>query len=85
MNPRTRILYKYILNILNKVQAGLSSETLLDQAESLLGGPKLTTVERQEALQTLVEKEWLYTYKDTFLDETLYAITGQGRAVCASL
>ncbi len=84
MNPRTKILWKYILNILNQVRAGLSAETLLDQAEALLGGPKLTTVERQEALKELVSREWLYTYKDTFLDETLYAITGQGRAVAAA-
>ncbi len=85
MNARQRLLYRYILRILAEIEAGLMADSLLDQAERMLGGEKLTTTERQAALDYLLEREWIYSYRDTFLDETLYCITGQGKAAGVAL
>lgn len=84
MDAKEQLILKLALETLAGVSAGLRAESVLDQAERMYG-QRLTTEERQRCLNTLVKREWVYSYRDEFIEETLYAISSRGRMALQAL
>jgi len=75
---------KKALETLDTVSAGLSEGALFDQVERMVG-VHLTVGERKSYLQRMVDKEWIYDYRDKLTDEVKFAISETGRTAMFAL
>lgn len=72
------VLNTTILQILNRLPAGLKEKTLQNETAILMDRPTLTTVEFEDAIRELEDRE-LIRRDPTLLGDTLFSITGLGK------
>lgn len=84
MNATDRLACKRALEALDTISAGLPAKALMDEVERMLHRP-LTTAERERTVYLLLQKEWVYTYRNSITDEVLYAATDAGRMAMVAL
>lgn len=72
------ILNTTILQILNRLPAGLKEKTLQNEVGILMDRPTLTTVEFEDSIRFL-EDRGLIRRDPTLLGDTLFSITPAGR------
>lgn len=78
MNVLEQLTIKRALETVDTVGAGLSEGPLFDQVERMIGR-HLTIGERQAAVKMMMDKGWIYDYRDKLTDEVKLAITPAGR------
>ena len=84
MNATDRLACKRALEALDTISAGLPAKALMDEVERMLHRP-FTTAERERTVYLLLQKEWVYTYRNSITDEVLYAATDAGRMAMVAL
>ena len=84
MNATERLACKRALEALDTISAGLPAKALMDEVERMLHRP-LATAERERTVYLLLQKEWVYTYRNSITDEVLYAATDAGRMAMVAL
>lgn len=72
------ILNTTILQILNRLPAGLKEKTLQNEVGILMDRPTLTTVEFEDSIRFLEDRS-LIRRDPTLLGDTLFSITPAGR------
>lgn len=79
------IILRKMLKILLAIgPAGLEEKDLKEQAEIAAGLP-LTTVEKDLAVKTMADRNWIASYRQPVTDRVRWYATEQGRIAYASL
>jgi hypothetical protein len=84
MTDVEKLCIKRALQLLCKVAVGITEKNLLDQVEIGIGRP-ISTVDRKILIAMMLDKEWIYSYRDPITDELKFAIEAEGKRALVAL